>query len=98
LWFLLLLISLASDYTMYCWYLQFHRQVFWCCRQEWRSEKLRRAYEIANILQAIIDSLLSEADPFELAKLDLASVSWSMTIALSCHLADSWWRLRRRLW
>ncbi|KAH8936964.1 hypothetical protein BDL97_17G113200 [Sphagnum fallax] len=41
--------------------------------QEWRLERLRRTYEIANILQAIIDSLLSEADPIKLAKLDLAS-------------------------
>ncbi|CAM6028628.1 unnamed protein product [Sphagnum balticum] len=41
--------------------------------QEWRSERLRRAYEIANILLVVIDSLLNEADPVELAKLDLAS-------------------------
>ncbi|CAM6036816.1 unnamed protein product [Sphagnum compactum] len=41
--------------------------------QEWRSERLRRAYEIANILQAVIESLLSDADPVEVAKLDLAS-------------------------
>jgi hypothetical protein len=41
----------------------------------WRLERLRRAYEIANILQAVIESLLSDADPAEVAKLDLASVS-----------------------
>ncbi len=72
--------SISQLNKMCCWHLLFHREVFWCCRQEWRSERLIRAHEISKMLQDVIQTLWSDANSAEVAKLGLAFVSWSMTI------------------
>jgi hypothetical protein len=60
---------------MCCWHLLFQREVFLCCREEWRSERLIRAHEISKMLQDVIQTLWSDANSPEVAKLGLAFVS-----------------------
>jgi hypothetical protein len=50
---------------MCCWHLLFQREVFLCCR----------AHEISKMLQDVIQTLWSDANSPEVAKLGLAFVS-----------------------